>query len=66
MKFDDLKNPELQEKLKNASTPEEILTIAKAQGYSLSDEELATISAGRSWKHPDCRILVTYDPENDN
>ena len=33
MSFEDLKNPELQEKLKNAQTPEELVALAKAEGY---------------------------------
>ena len=50
MNFDDLKNPELQEKLKGAKTPEELLAIAKEEGYELSDEQLDSISAaGDKW-----------------
>ena len=33
MNFDELKNPELQEKLKSAKSPEDILSIAKEEGY---------------------------------
>ena len=32
MNFEDLKNPELQEKLKSAKTPEDIFAIAKESG----------------------------------
>lgn len=46
MNFDDLNNPELQEKLKNAKTPEEIFAIAKEEGYELSNDQLESISGG--------------------
>ena len=37
MNFEDLKSPKLQEKLKSAKTPEEILAIAREEGFELSD-----------------------------
>ncbi len=33
MNFQDFKNPELQEKLKNASSPEELLKLANEAGF---------------------------------
>lgn len=48
MNFEDL-TPEQQEKLKSAKTPEDILAIAKEEGYALSEDELAGIAGGRSW-----------------
>ena len=48
MNFEDLKNPELQEKLKGAKTPDELLALAKEEGFELSDAELEGISGG-SW-----------------
>lgn len=48
MNFDDL-SPELQEKLKAAKTPDEIIALAKEENYNLSDEELEEISGGLSW-----------------
>ncbi|MBQ9003215.1 MAG: Nif11-like leader peptide family natural product precursor [Eggerthellaceae bacterium] len=48
MKFDDL-TPEQQEKARAAKTPEEILALAREEGYELSDEELETVSGG--WGH---------------
>lgn len=48
MNFDDL-SPELQERVRAAKTPEEIMTLAKEQGYTLSEEELEAISGGISW-----------------
>ena len=38
----------LQAKLKNCKEPEEILALAKEEGYKLSDEELEAVSGG-SW-----------------
>ena len=48
MNFEDLKNPELQEKLKSAKTPEELVALAKEEGVELSDEQLESLSAGES------------------
>lgn len=41
--------PELREKVKACTTPEEIIALAKAEGYELSDEELSAISGGGHW-----------------
>ena len=64
MGFEDLKNPELQEKLKNARTPEELVVLARAEGVELTDEQLEAI-AGGSWREGDtwcidvdCRLLA--------
>ena len=46
MNFEDLKNPELQEKLKAASTLEELFAIAKENGLELSDDQIDAISGG--------------------
>ena len=46
MNLEDLKNPELQEKLRFAETPEEMLALVKEAGLELSDEQLETISGG--------------------
>ena len=54
MNFDEL-SPEMQEKVKNCKTPEEMLSLAKEEGYVLSDEELAGISGG--WGDPNCSDL---------
>ena len=59
MNFEDLKNPELQEKLKAATTIEELAQIAAAEGVDLSNDILQAISGGR------CRIYCDgYCPEN--
>jgi len=41
--------PELQKKLRNASSPEELLALAKEQGLELSDEQLEAVSGGGNW-----------------
>ena len=46
MNFDDLKDPKLQEKLRSAKTPEEILAIAKDCGVELTDAQLDSVSGG--------------------
>ena len=46
MNFEDLKNPELQEKLKAAKTPEDILELAREAGCELSDEQLDGVAGG--------------------
>lgn len=50
MKFDEIKDPELQQKLKLAKTPEDVLEIAKDQGVELSLDELDAASGG--WGDP--------------
>ena len=48
MKFEDL-TPEQKEKARAAKTPEEILALAKEEGFELSDDELEAISGGGMW-----------------
>lgn len=49
MNFDELKSPGLQAKLKGAGTPEELLALAREEGFELSDEELDAVSGGKDW-----------------
>ena len=49
MNFDDLKNPELQEKLKSAKTPGDLVALAKEEGVELADEQLEAMSGGEEW-----------------
>ena len=56
MNFEDLKNPELQEKLKSAKSAEDLVAIAKAEGLELTDEQLEAVAGGENlWAetHPD-------------
>lgn len=46
MKFDELKDPQVQAKLRDAKTPEELLEIAKESGYELDDAQLDGIAGG--------------------
>ena len=48
MNFEDL-TLEQQEKARACKTPEEVLALAKQEGYELSDAELDGI-AGGAWK----------------
>ena len=56
MDFNDL-SPELREKAKACKTPEEMLALAKKEGYKLSEEELEAVSGG-GWS---CSDLATTD-----
>ena len=49
MNFEDL-SPELRKKAKACENPEEMIALAKEEGYELSNEELDAISGGK-W-HP--------------
>ena len=40
-------SPELREKAKACKTPAELLALAKAEGYKLSDAEMEAVSCGR-------------------
>ena len=54
MQFQDL-TPELQEKAKACKTAEDILALAKEEGYELSNEELEDIAGGKGkWHKPFC------------
>jgi len=57
MDFKDL-SPELREKAKACKTPEELLALAKAEGYKLSEEELGAIAGGGGWSNDNDCMLV--------
>ena len=62
MKFEDL-TPEQQEKAKACKTPEDVLALAKEEGFALSDEELEAVSGGEEWvKRCNDRTCSMYDP----
>ena len=48
MEFKDL-TPEQQAKARACKSPEDILALAKEEGYGLSDEELDSIAGGKNW-----------------
>ena len=51
MEFKDL-TPEQMEKAKACKTPEELLQLAREEGYELSEEELDSVSGGGGWGDP--------------
>lgn len=51
MTFDEL-SPELQKKVMACSTPEDLLALAKEEGYELTDEELEAVSGGLDYLGP--------------
>ncbi|MBQ9004184.1 MAG: Nif11 family protein [Eggerthellaceae bacterium] len=42
-------SPELREKAKACTSPEELLALAKSEGYKLSDAEIEAVSGGSGW-----------------
>ena len=53
MDFKDL-TPEQQEKAKACKTAEDLLGLAKEEGYELSDADLDAVAGGASWYEDDC------------
>ena len=54
MNFEDLTD-EQKAKARAAKSPEDILALAREEGYELSEEELSAISGGgNSWCPKDC------------
>ena len=49
MTYEDL-SPELKEKALACKTPEQLLALAKEEGYELSDDELESLSGGAIWQ----------------
>lgn len=60
MRFEDL-TPEQQEKAKTCKTPEDFLALAEAEGYKLSDDELAAVSGGVNWNCWDIQGCMRFD-----
>ena len=54
MNYEDLKNPEIQERLRACDSPEELMVLAKELGFKLSNEELDSIAGGGEWYEPRC------------
>ena len=42
-------SPELRDKAKACKTPEELLALAKSEGYKLSEAEMEAVSGGGQW-----------------
>lgn len=63
MKFEEL-TPKQQEKARACKTPEDILALAKEEGYELSEEELDGIAGGGDWDDPcsgkDCSAFTPF------
>ena len=53
MDFNDL-SPELREKAQACTSPEEMLALAKQEGYKLSEDELGAVSGGKAWSGAQC------------
>ena len=53
MNFDELTSEQI-EKAKACKSGEELAAVAEEFGYSLSDEELESISGGTDWKRLNC------------
>ena len=62
MDFDNL-NDELKAKAKACTSPEELLDLAREEGFDLSDEELETIAGG--WMCGHCPTVDIGDERDD-
>ena len=65
MDFNDL-TEEQKAKAQACTTPEEMLALAKEEGYDLSDEELEGIAGGANWcsDKADCTGYVKDLPDD--
>ena len=55
--------PEQQDKARACKTAEELVALAKSEGYELSDDELTAIAGGGSWVTCSDQACSRYDPE---
>ena len=46
MNFEELKNPELQDKLKACKTTDDIIELVRTEGVDLTDEQLQALAGG--------------------
>jgi hypothetical protein len=53
---------ELRKKAEAASSPEELLSLAKEQGYELSPDMLESVSGGSSWLQCNSDNCKEYTP----
>ena len=63
MDFNDI-SPELREKAKACTSPEELLKLAKQEGYKLSEQDLETVSGG-AWADFHQSSCDRYTPHGD-
>ena len=50
MNIDDMDlSPELRERARACKAPEEMLALAREEGFELSDEQLQDVSGGSDW-----------------
>ena len=67
MDFKDLDiSSELREKAKACTSPEELLALAKSEGYKLSDADIEAISGGSDWKASSSGSCDTYQWRGDS
>ena len=57
-------SPELREKAKACTSPEELLELAKREGYKLSDADIEAISGG-AWANFHQSSCDRYTPHGD-
>lgn len=55
MNYDDV-TPELREKAKACQSPDELLALARKEGYELSEDELAAVAGGGTDWFYECMI----------
>lgn len=60
MNFEDL-TPDQRAKARACKTPEDLLALARKEGYALSDDALASVSGGGDWSCDNA--CNDYDPE---
>ncbi len=60
MEFKDL-TPEQREKARACKSIEELIALAKQEGYELNDDELEAVAGGVDWSCDDCSCL-NHDP----
>lgn len=57
-------SPELREKAKACTSPEELIALAKREGYKLSDQDLESVSGG-AWANFHQSSCDRYKPHGD-
>lgn len=66
MDFKDMDiSPELREKAKACTSPEELMELARREGYKLSEEELAAVSGGSVWSCSDLADNTEFIHDDD-